>query len=241
MIIAAQGGTLHNAIPREGYVDLLIHSEDLPTLRDQVESYLETLNAEFEGVENSISLTLSEIEYPDSVIDDDCAARLVWAVAASHDGVYRMSNSMKGLVQSSSNLAVVKCEKEHTQIEVSVRSSIESEKIALADAVASTFELADAEVACSGGYPGWTPNPTSLALGCVVEAYRELYGAEPHVNAVHAGLECGLIGSKYPKMEMVSFGPTINSPHSPDECAQISSVERFYALLERVISTIPNR
>lgn len=152
-----------------------------------------------------------------------------------------MSNHIPGLVQTSSNIGVIRSEGEQTIATIFVRSSMESEKVALADHIASVFELADAEVECDGSHPAWQPNTSSPILSCMKEGYKELFGEEPTVLAVHAGLECGLIGATYPKLDMISFGPTIVSPHSPAERAQISSVEKFYKLLRYTMENIPHR
>ncbi len=236
-----EGGSLKNAIPREAYVDLLVLSDDLELFEEQVGRYEETLSTEYAPVESSITLSLSEIEYPEMTIEEGVASCIVWSMAGCPDGVYRMSNYIDGLVQSSSNLGVIRSDEEHTTAEIFVRSSMESEKTALADHIASVFELADGEVTCDGSHPAWQPNTSSEILGCVKDGYKSLFGEEPKVLAVHAGLECGLIGATYPRLDMISFGPTIVSPHSPVERAQVSSVEKFYRLLCYTMENIANK
>ncbi len=239
LLSSVNGGTLRNAIPREAHADILVHNDDLAHLKEQVERYAETLRAEYRTIESDLQVNLVPIDYPQMMIDEDSAACMVWAIAGCPDGVNKMSYTMPDLVQTSSNLAIVRSEGEQTKVELFLRSSSESEKSALADTIASIFELADAEVVCEGGHPGWMPNPDSKILTTLAEGYRTLFGEEPHVRAVHAGLECGIIGASYPKMDMISFGPTIVSPHSPDECVKISSVERFYRLLLHTLENIP--
>lgn len=242
LISAVEGGTLHNAIPREAYADILVHVNDIKLFEEQVANYQATLNTEFKPIENgNITVSLSEIEYPETIIDESAASCLVWAVAGAPDGVDKMSYTIPDLVQNSSNLGVLKSDDTKTTIEFLIRSSSESEKTALADTIASVFELADGEVACTGGYPGWLPNVDSEILKIMRESHNELFGREPEVIAVHAGLECGIIGATYPNLDMISFGPTILSPHSPAECVKIDTVANFYKLLRHTIINAPKR
>ncbi len=239
LLVAVDGGTLHNAIPREAHADILIHRDDLTIFEEQVARYEATIREEYKSVEPTINVTLSEIEYPAVMIEEEAASCLVWGVAAAHDGVWKNSYTMKGLVQSSSNLATIKSGDGKIVVEISLRSSCESEITALADTIASTFELADFEVSCEGGYPGWQPNMESPILKTMSESYRKLFSKEPNILAVHAGLECGIIGATYPNLDMISFGPTILSPHSPSERVKISSVANFYKLLRYTIENAP--
>lgn len=241
LIAGVNGGSLKNAIPREAYVDLLIQNDDLELFEEQVARYQQSIQEEHAPVECSISVSLNEIEYPEMMIEENAASCMVWSIAGCPDGVYRMSNHIPGLVQTSSNLGVIHSDGEQTTATIFVRSSMESEKVALADHIASVFELADAEVECDGSHPAWQPNTASPILNCMKSGYKELFGEEPKVLAVHAGLECGLIGATYPHLDMISFGPTIVSPHSPAERAEISSVEKFYRLLRYTIENIPQK
>ncbi|MFI3328324.1 MAG: aminoacyl-histidine dipeptidase [Rikenellaceae bacterium] len=241
LISKIDGGSLRNAIPREAYADILIHSEDEADFTDQVARFEAMVAKEYAAIEDSISITLSDVDYPATVIEESAASCIVWAIAGCPDGVAKMSDTMPGLVQTSSNLAIVKTSDDgtSTSVELFLRSSSESEKIALADSIASIFELADAEVTCGGSHPGWLPNIESPILKAMKDSYLELFGKEAEVRAVHAGLECGIIGATYPEMDMISFGPTIVSPHSPDECAQISTVDKFYQLLKYTLKNAP--
>ncbi len=241
MIAAISGGTLTNAIAREAYADIMILSEELELFEQQVERYGALIAAEYASVESSMKITISEIEPPKSVIEESAAGCLVWAIAAAHDGVYRYSYDIPNLVETSSNLAIVRSDEQQTTVEVLIRSFTEGGKVELADTLASAFELGDAEVNCSEGYPGWQPNPQSEILSIMSQQYIELYGSAPEIKAVHAGLECGVIGATYPNMDMISFGPTILSPHSPAERVEIESVERFYRLLCNTLQMIPQR
>ncbi len=239
LIASVEGGTLHNAIPREAYADIVIHRDDLEMLEEQVGRYESTLRNEYGSVEPTLSVSMSDAEYPEMVIEEDAASCLVWAIAGSMNGVAKMSYSIEGLVQSSSNLATIRTSEGECRVDISLRSSCESEMTGLADSIASVFELADFEVSCEDGYPGWQPDVESPILKIMSESYRTMFGSEPHVLAVHAGLECGIIGATYPHLDMISFGPTILSPHSPAECAEIASVERFYRLLLHTIENAP--
>ncbi len=241
LLSSVNGGTLRNAIPREAHADILVHNDDLAHLKEQVERYAETLRAEYRTIESDLQVNLVPIDYPQMMIDEDSAACMVWAIAGCPDGVNKMSYTMPNLVQCSSNLAIVRSDDSSTTVELLLRSASESEKVALADSIASVFELADAEVECQGGYPGWEPNIASPILNSMVAGYKELFGSEPRVIAIHAGLECGVIGSTYPNLDSISFGPTIVSPHSPDECVNIPSVEKFYKLLRYTIESAPQR
>lgn len=241
LLVEVNGGSLSNAIPREAYADLLIHNDDIELFEEQVARFEQTTKAEYATIDSNVSVSLSEIDYPEEMIDEDVAACVVWAIAGCPDGVMKMSYTMPDLVQTSSNLAIVKTTDEAISVELFLRSSCESEKVALADSIASVFELADADVECKGGNPGWLPNVESPVLKSMVAGYKSLFGEEPTVLAVHAGLECGAIGATYPNLDMISFGPTIVSPHSPDEMAQISSVEKFYKLLRYTIESAPKR
>ncbi len=241
MLVDVSGGTLSNAIPREAYADLLINEEDITLFEAQMLRHARLIEIEYESVESNMSVEISEIEYPDTIIEESAASCIVWAIAAAHDGVYRYSHTMAGVVDTSSNLAIVRSSENETKVELLLRSFSESSKSALADTLASTFELADAEVSCTEGYPGWVPSYSSQILEVVSRVYRELFNSEASVKAVHAGLECGIIGDTYHDMDMISFGPTIVSPHSPDEMVNIESVERFYRLLLEVLRNTPKR
>lgn len=241
LLAGFEGGTLRNAIPREAYADILIHKDDIELFEEQVARYEETIRSEYSTIEESLNVTLNEIEYPDQIIEEGAAACIVWAIAGCPDGVNKMSYTIPDMVQCSSNLAVIKSEESGSRVEFLLRSASESEKVALADSIASIFELADADVECAGGYPGWLPNVDSPILKSMREGIATLFDMEAEVVAVHAGLECGIIGATYPNLDMISFGPTIVSPHSPAEAVEISTVERFYRLLRYTIENAPQK
>lgn len=239
LLVDFEGGTLRNAIPREAYTDILIHRDDIEIFEEQVARYEETIRQEYSSIESNIKVSLNAIEYPTDMIEEGAASCIVWAISGCPDGVAKMSYTIPDLVQTSSNLAVVKSNREGASVEFLLRSSSESEKVELADSIASIFELADAEVECAGGYPGWLPNLDSPILKSMREGHLALFGEEAEVVAVHAGLECGIIGATYPALDMISFGPTIVSPHSPAEAVEISTVAKFYQLLRYTLENAP--
>ncbi len=241
MLSEISGGTLNNAIPREAYADILINSEEIATFEEQVARYEAMIRMEYASIESNITVTLNEIAYPETTIEEGAASCIVWAIAAAHDGVYRYSYEIDKLAETSSNLAIVRSGEGATSVEFLIRSFTEGGKIEMADTIASVFELADAEVSCGEGYPGWRPNTDSEILNIMCDIYKRLYNHAPEVKAVHAGLECGVIGATYPALDMISFGPTIVSPHSPAEAVNIASVEHFYTLLRETIKSIPKR
>ncbi|MFI3281724.1 MAG: aminoacyl-histidine dipeptidase [Rikenellaceae bacterium] len=241
LLCSVDGGGLRNAIPREAQAVVLVHEDDVDAFQKAIASYESEIVVEYSGVEESISITATEVEVPEEMIDEDAAACLVWAVAGCPDGVIKMSTSMPGLVQTSTNLARVVSDGSTVAIQCLLRSSLRTEKEALADMIASVFELADADVESTGAYDGWNPNMESPILKAMVASYRDLYNIEPKVTAIHAGLECGIISTNYPHLDMISFGPTIRFPHSPDEKVEIASVAKFYDFLKHTIINAPQK
>jgi dipeptidase D len=183
---------------------------------------------EFRSTEPDLRIDLREVEMPKKVIDQASQERLVNVVYACAHGVLAMSREIENFVETSTNLASIKMRDGAFHIATSQRSSVESAKMAAAAKIESTFRLAGARVKHSDGYPGWTPNPDSRVLKVAVDVYRKMYNREPVIRAIHAGLECGLIGKKYPKMDMISYGPTLRGVHSPDERIEIKTVEMFW-------------
>ncbi|MBU3927271.1 MAG: M20/M25/M40 family metallo-hydrolase, partial [Bacteroidetes bacterium] len=178
-------------------------------------------------------------EPPETVIDDESFFYLTNAIYACPHGVLAMSPSLENFVETSTNLASVKFQEDEIQITTSQRSSVESEKQDATNMVSSVFKLAGARIKTSEGYPGWKPNPNSPIVDLSAKSYKKLFNIEPQVLAIHAGLECGLIGNKYPEMDMISFGPTIKGAHSPDERLDIESTAKFWDLLIEILKNIP--
>ena len=232
------GGNLRNAIPREAYIILGVPSEKAVEFESDVKVFGDALCAEFAIVEKGAKVELSKVEAPATVLAEQTQYNLLLALIAIPSGVLAMSAAMPGLVETSTNLASVKFADNKIVITTSQRSSSESAKEYAKLHVAAVFTAAGCEVVHSDGYPGWSPNPQSALLECTKEAYKRLFGTEPKVRAIHAGLECGLFLEKYPHLEMVSFGPTLRGVHSPDERLEISTVDKFWKLLIEVVATI---
>ncbi len=226
------GGNLRNAIPREAYAIFGVPN----SLKDQfLESYKlfeSDIVSEYRLSEPNFKISLNEMPHIDNMIDLECQTSLVNALVGLPNGVIAMSEAVEGLVETSTNLASVKfTDLKSIVVTTSQRSSVESAKTYAMQMVESVFTLAGADVTHSDGYPGWAPNPDSALLQLTVESYRELFGQEPLVKAIHAGLECGLFLEKYPDLDMISFGPTLRGVHSPDERLEIATVDKFWRLL----------
>ncbi len=235
-----EGGNLHNAIPREAQAVIAIPNADKEAVRAAVNIFAADAEEEFSATEPSMKIALETVTAPASSIDSGVAARLTKALHGVFNGVFAMSQDIPGLVETSSNLASVKMDKPgNIRIVTSQRSSIASARDNVRNTVASVFELAGAKVNSNDGYPGWKPDTSSKLLAITVDAYKRLFGTEPKVKAIHAGLECGLFKEKYPALDMVSFGPTLRGVHSPDERMLIPTVEKFWKHLLEVLANIP--
>ena len=205
-------------------------------------SLSETIKREFRTMEPDLEVVFSEVELPETVMPFDIQEQLLKALYAAHNGVYRMSADIPDLVETSNNIARVIVKDGAIKIGCLTRSSVESSKMDLANALKSTFELAGCEVEFSGSYPGWAPNMDSAILKVMVPIYERLNnGEKPHVAACHAGLECGILGQNYPEMDMISFGPNIKGAHSPDERAQISSAQKYWTYVLEILKRIPKK
>lgn len=233
------GGGLRNAIPREAKAVIIIPEKKENELKKSIREYEEIYKHELSAVEPDLKLGLKETDLPDSLIDKDTQNRLINGIIACPNGVIRMSNSMPGLVETSTNLASVYSQRGEISVKCLMRSSVDSSRDELASMLESVFKLAGADVIFDGAYPGWKPDMNSEILRLMKEVYKELYGKTPEVKAIHAGLECGLIGGVYPELDMISFGPTIRFPHSPDEKVHIESVHKFWLLLVETLKSIP--
>ena len=239
LLASVDGGGLRNAIPREATAVVLVAAADTAAFEAEVAAFEKTLVAEFANIEDSISVKALPTEAPAHIIPAEVADKLAKAVIGAPNGVVKMSVEMEGLVQTSSNLARVVSNGECVKIQCLLRSSVNSEKHALGAAIKGIFELAGATVELSGDYDGWKPNMESPILHTMLASYESLYGVKPAVMAIHAGLECGIIGGKYEGLDMISFGPTICFPHSPDEKVEIASVEKFYSFLLHTLANAP--
>lgn len=238
-LASVDGGGLRNAIPREAEAVVLVPQSQVVPFKTAVAAYEQTIIKEYDGIEDAIAIFTEEAPMPQGVIPCDLADRLTKAIIGCPDGVRKMSMAMEGLVQTSTNLARVVSDGRTIKIQCLLRSSVRSEKEALGEAMAAVFALAGGKTELSGSYDGWNPNMKSPILAAMTTSYEQLYGKRPAVTAIHAGLECGIIGSKYPNLDMISFGPTICYPHSPDEKVEIASVEKFYDFLLRTLENVP--
>ncbi|MCD7970205.1 MAG: aminoacyl-histidine dipeptidase [Alistipes sp.] len=238
-LASVDGGGLRNAIPREARAVVLIPDYYAEPFSRDVTEYEKLITAEFKGIEDGISIKTSSTDIPVGYIDDSTALRLTDAVCGCPNGVISMSTSMPGLVQTSSNLARVVSKDGKISIQCLVRSSVNSEKFNLAADISSVLRLAGAESEHTGAYDGWNPNMDSAILKTMRESYEKLYGKKPEIMAIHAGLECGIIGGVYPNLDMISFGPTICFPHSPDEKVNIESVGKFWDFLCYTLENAP--
>ena len=234
------GGNLRNAIPREAFALFAVDSPEKDQAAEWVMNFQEILNEEFGEIEKDLKITIKEVEAPSSAMDYESQVKLLNSLTCCPHGVIAWSKEMDDLVETSTNLASVSfIEGNKVRIITTQRSSVESSKYDVAAMVESCMKLAGAEVVHSDGYPGWKPSLKSEILKITRKSYNNLFGKEPMIRAIHAGLECGLIYQKYKGIDMISFGPTIRGAHTPEEKIEIATVEMFWELLIDVIRNIP--
>ena len=235
------GGNMRNAIPFEAEVVLTLPKENVEALNDMVADWKDEISDEFNGIENieNIEFFTENVETPATEVPAEIQDNLVDAIFACHDGVLRMAPSMPGIVETSSNLAIIEIGGGKAAIKILARSSHEYYKMYLATMMESCFNMAGMKVEFSGAYGGWNPNPKSDILEHVLKVYKEQNGKDGVVQAVHAGLECSIILGKYPHLDVVSFGPTLLSPHTANERCQISCVAPFWNLMKQLLAEIP--
>lgn len=236
---AITGGSKRNAIPREAEATVLINPADEKKAKEIIAAFTNELLNEYKAVDSGLKISFEKkTETFDKVFDKKFTAQLITALLALPHGVIAMSQDIQGLVETSTNLATITQEGSLLKVGTSQRSSIESAKYNVAQMVVSVFNLAGAKVTQGDGYPGWKPNLNSAVLKTSQKVFKKLFNAEPEVKAIHAGLECGILGDKYPGMDMISFGPTIEGAHSPDERVNVPTVEKFYTLLKEILSEL---
>ncbi|MDE6297822.1 MAG: beta-Ala-His dipeptidase, partial [Muribaculaceae bacterium] len=237
VVAEIDGGGLANAIPRDAHAVIGVNAEDVEKLKKLVEEFDKTIHSEFSGVEETtFHFTLEEVDARKEIIDTKTSHDLIRAIFACPNGVQGMSRAIEGLIETSCNLASVKMvEGDKIEITVHQRSSVDSRRDEIADRVKALFSIIGASVAFDDAYVGWAPNPESRVLKVAEESYRDIFHAEPKVEALHAGLECGLFLEKMPALDMVSFGPTLKDIHSPGEKANIKSVAEFWQLLTEIL------
>lgn len=238
-LVEIDGGSLRNAIPRESFAKIAVSSTNKDNFEVEFTAWANTIKAELSMIEPELSISLTWEGNPTKCMDKVTQDKVIRAIYAAHNGVYAMSAAIPDLVETSNNVARVIVKDGAIKIGCLTRSSVNSAKIDLANALKSTFELADFEVLMDGEYPGWNPNPDSDILKVLEYKYESLFAKKPKVVACHAGLECGILGQNYPEMDMISFGPTIKGAHSPDERVSISSVQKFWSYVLEILKDIP--
>jgi dipeptidase D len=239
LVATIDGGSLRNAIPRESFAHVAIPSANVKAFLECLEGRTAKIKNELSAVEPTLKIEAIPADIPAAVIDPAVLVNCMNAIYACPNGVMRMSNEMIGLVETSNNLAIVKAEKGSIKISNLLRSSVDSAKDDLQQMIKSVFDLAGAESVFDGSYPGWKPNPASPILKTMQDVYANKYGNIPEIKAIHAGLECGILGGAYPNWDMISFGPTIRFPHSPDEKVNIATVQKFWDFLVETLKNIP--
>lgn len=233
------GGNLRNAIPRAAHAVIGVHTSHKEEVRVALNHYIAELENEYKGLEPNLKLSMESVDAPDFTIDQETSTNVIRSLYCAPHGVISMSRELENLVETSTNLASVKMTADNTiVVTTSQRSSVESRKWDIARQVEAVFLLAGARVEHGDGYPGWQPNLESPIMKISRDAYKELYGVTPAIKAIHAGLECGLFLTKYPHLDMVSFGPTLRDVHSPSERMFIPAVEKFWGQLKRTLEKV---
>lgn len=240
-IAEINGGGLRNAIPRESEAVITIEKIQKEDFSEEVGRLIQDIQQEYKSLEPKLLIEIKEAEMPAKVMELGAQELLLKAVYATHNGVYRMSPEIEGLVETSNNVARVTVKNGKMEILCLTRSSVDSTKTDLANSIRAGFEMAGFEVEFSGTYPGWAPNMDSPILKVLDNLYRKMNTDEPDIAACHAGLECGILGKNYPEMDMISFGPTIRGAHSPDERASISSAQKYWTFVQEVLKNIPDK
>lgn len=237
------GGNMRNAIPFQAEVVLTLPKENVEALNDFVAEWKDQFIEDFTGIETpeNIEFFAEDVEAPKTEVPEEIQDNLVDAIYACHDGVLRMAPSMPDIVETSSNLAIVEIGEGKASVKILARSSSDAYKDYIATTLESCFSMAGMKVERSGEYGGWNPNPKSDILEHVIRIYKEQNGVEGKVQAVHAGLECSIILGKYPNLDVVSFGPTLLSPHTANEHCQISCVTPFWNLMKQLLEEIPTK
>ena len=241
MLHSIDGGGLRNAIPREAVAVVSVANADKATLKNYIVQFETTIKVEYTPVEKNIMVVLEETETPLKMVEPTAQKNMINALYALHNGVFKMSLAFDNLVETSSSLARVLIQDGKFTTQSLQRSSVETTKRDVANTIRHTFELLGAKVEQTGDYPGWEPNPSSAILKTMAEMYRNKFNEEPQIKACHAGLECGILGKHLPDVDMISFGPNIRHAHSPDECCQISSVQKFWSFLLDVLKETPKK
>ena len=240
-IAEIDGGGLRNAIPRESFSVVVVPKNKTAEFEILISEQEAILKAEHHTTDSNLMLSLLPTDLPPQVLSDEFQTKVIKAIYACPNGVYRMSPDIKGLVQTSNNVARVLIKDGKYSIQCLTRSSVDSEKIDLAQSIQSAFELIGASIKLDGSYPGWAPKPDAAIIKTMSNLYQEMFNESAEVSACHAGLECGILGTHYPEMQMISFGPNIRGAHSPDEKVQISSVQKYWGYLLETLKRTPEK
>jgi dipeptidase D len=240
-LIEFRGGSLRNAIPREAFVTVALPEENLNKLAELFEFYTELLKSELGKVETNLVTFNQEASSDAQVLVMADQQRLIAALNACPNGVMRMSDEIEGVVETSLNVGVIKTEENKVSVLCLVRSLIDSGRTQVESMLKSVAELAGARIELSGAYPGWKPDADSEIMAIFRDMYQGIYGHKPNIMVIHAGLECGLFKKPYPHMDMVSFGPTIKFPHSPDEKVKIDTVQLYWDQMVALLEAIPEK
>lgn len=238
-LAAVEGGNMRNAIPREAKAVVTVPTDNKQDIEKLAEEYAETFNDEYKAIENGIAVEVRQVAVPEALIPEEIQDDFVNAVTGCPNGVFRMIPEIPDTVETSTNLSIVTANSTDISVKCLLRSSVDSKKEELASMMESVFALAGAKVEFSGSYSGWNPNMDSPILKTMADVYQKEFGKPAVVRVVHAGLECGIIGATEPRLDMVSFGPTVRHPHTPDEKVHIASVERFWRFIVATLEAIP--
>lgn len=237
----AHGGNMRNAIPRESYAIVLVWEDDIKKFEEAVKNFDKTIKKEFAETEENLTAKIEKTEIPKETVRSEYAEDIIKAIFACPHGVERMSYAMPGIVETSNNLAIVDISNGLFDVKCLTRSSVDSAKEGTMYKIGTIFDLIGCYVAYNGAYPGWNPNPNSTIVKIMKETYEKMYGKTPKINAIHAGLECALFSAVYSDWDMVSFGPTLQYPHSPDERLNIPSVQKFWDFLIEILKNAPKK
>ena len=240
-LVSVNGGNLRNAIPREAFSVVAVPADRAKVFEEAVNQWKSVLANEYSTADPGLILKAEPTGKADNVLNAMVQDDLINSVCACPNGVFGMSADMVGVVETSNNLAIIRTTENVAELLCLVRSFIDSRKEELVSQIESVLKLAGAKVETSGAYPGWKPNPSSEILSCMSNVYMQRWGKTPEVKAIHAGLECGIIGANYPDLDMISFGPTIRFPHSPDEKVNIETVDKFWEWLTLTLAAVPEK
>jgi len=238
-VASLEGGSLRNAIPRESFASIVVPEGNIVKLQGLVKECQTMFSNEFATPDPGLKIALEPAGMPAKIMESAAQSRLIKTIYGIPNAVMRMSPEIEGIVETSTNLAIVKAENGVASATCLLRSSVDSAKFSLGHMTQSVMELGGMEVKHDGTYPGWKPNVNSVILKTMKDVYLKKYGKTPEVKVIHAGLECGILGGTYPDWDMISFGPTIRFPHSPDEKVNIASVQKFWDFLVETLKHVP--